>query len=429
MRIPSGIASLAFQRKDTASGNDQNFSGPGPTPNRKEQLVMLIMELVRFGAPVVSFILIVVMLASQNSKKESFLPVVAIDASTMDMFSGLYSVLGDSFTSEESDNTMSTSAILLMTNLTTILMGSVPDHTTSSFKSTCFHTTNHYRYSGSTSNADDAQLILPYGINQGNYNFTNVTIECQETRLFDYRNILYDNGFYYMLSFSDKDPVSDDDYESYQHDIDQKSDMINRVPAMLMFVCISQIFVVLITYYHRQKSARNEDAVIVKVIGHGMAALTMVIFLVDAVATISMTRIFLLIKKMAYNDFQTFGVTVSLGIAWFVLLWIVLFCCLVCMFGWVGPVWCAPLEDAVDEDEVDNLLTTRGRSDTVSSLTSNPFLTTFDSPSRRSSISAPTHNIPKLVVSEASYDQEFTMSQRPTSDDATSPPIRTRHIL
>ena len=301
-----------------------------------------------FIFPFISIVLLVVMFAAQHTDGLSFMPVVQIDSSRLDLYNGMYSLLQQGYSDMSSDNTVetvTTSTVLLIANLSTALLESTPNKVYSTFKKSCFLFDR--------SEVDDSSELHVLGGTVLNSS-ASLAAYCEDTRLFDYRTLLDNWGYSYMLALTETSKADDSSYHDYQTSIDAKSDAINRVPSLLVFVLVSQFVTLLVSFYiwntRRHIIARNNTKLLI--LGHVLSIWTLITFIVALVACLTMTVNLLSIRSMAEDDFASFGVKVKLCTNFFGVMWTVFAISFFTMAVWVGPMWCsAPEHDDTDDDD------------------------------------------------------------------------------
>jgi hypothetical protein len=312
--------------------------------------------LFRVACPFLSLLFLIMSLASQNPQGESFMPVVVIDISRVDMFKGIYNTVGNAYTEDDSDvdtvESLTTSTILLIANLTSSLMGSMPEHITVTYKNACFSFIERFGY-------DSAGHVIELQDPAEKARFTNTKVTCQKSKFFDYRALLSDSGYSYMLALSNTDSEVDSSYSVYQQSIDQKSANLRRVPGTLAFLCISQIMIIGVSVWHYMIKRHNERERKSLVLEHILALWTSATFLVAFIVSVSMTLAVQSIISMASSDYSQFGVKMKLGSLYFALLWTVFGLTLLTMASWVGPTWCATPKDEYEDQEVEDALELR----------------------------------------------------------------------
>lgn len=326
----------------------------GKKPSEIELYVSLFMRhFLRVGFPLVSMLLLLAMFSSQNTHSPSFMPVVTLDTSRVDMFNGVYGMLerlyADDHSSAVTVDSVTSSSVLLITDLATSLLDSIPYKVASTFRRSCFTYNN--------ANVTVVGLTVNTGPQLNEVGkATNFTVTCADSHLFDYRALLGDWGYSNMLALSDTGQTVDQNYDFYQESIDRKSHTLNTVPGMLTFVLVAQFLTLGLTACHIYLERLDKRDSRLRPLGHMLSVWTLTTYIVTFVACLTMTLTMQSIQSMVSHDYTAFGVKTSLGSAYFGCLWSLFALSFFAMAAWVGPMWCMAewKRPRLEDDDEDN---------------------------------------------------------------------------
>lgn len=115
-----------------------------------------LLKVARFTTSIYTIFVILGILIMQSEKGNNSMPVVVLDTSTVDIFSGLYETVGNTLNSGEYGQTLSTSQIIAITNVTTSMLMDTPDYISSGLFNTCLHFTYHWRDTHQSGNSGNS---------------------------------------------------------------------------------------------------------------------------------------------------------------------------------------------------------------------------------------------------------------------------------
>lgn len=307
-------------------------------------------RLIQLGPSLIAVLLLITTLSTQNTKRESFMPVLCIATSRIDLYNGVYHELEEKYSEDGiSSEFLTTSAIMLMTNLTSSLLSATPDTVGSTFNQACFTYRTRFRYVDSGAATEE---LDPFSPDAALYDFTKVTVNCIRTTFYDYRALLDYSGYSYMMGLTGTSNAVDDHYTDYQTQIEAKSKDMDKVPGMLGFVIASHLVTIAFSVWHTKMHQRQMHQKKLKMAEHAMAAWTFSTACIAIIACMTMTVTVKSVQKMIRHDYSEFGISLKLGKVFFGFIWAACGLTILTMTLWVGPIWCAtPQSVDIDEEE------------------------------------------------------------------------------
>jgi hypothetical protein len=283
--------------------------------------------------------------------------VVELDTSTIDIFSGLYETVGNSFNSNGDlsfGQGLSTSQIIAISNITMLMLVDTPDYISSGLYSTCLHYTYRWRYLDSSEkevsdSSEPANAMKLSALDSGPYDLTTTRLQCNKSKLYDYRELLTEHfEVLANMIFSSSVNQSESSYEIWRK---TKEDLLGPVPILLIFLSSAQVpFLVATFLYYRLKKDEAKKKT-VKIMENVMAVFSVIFLIAAAFCSITTTTVLKEYRSKIHEELSNFKIVLHFGKTWFALLWTVFYSSFLTMTCWTMPVWFKTPPKRTEEDD------------------------------------------------------------------------------
>lgn len=181
-----------------------------------------------------------------------------------------------------------------------------------------------------------------------------VTCHRNKTNAFDYRSQLEFVGLEVIVAYAYQGVESNGD-STYERSTTRRRKLYKLVPSALIFAACSQfVTVIFALILYGNKGVQHELNQLKAFLVHFLAVFSVASFCSVVIAVAIMTYLVHDVQKEIQQQMVDFGISVSYGSIWFLLIWCGFAMSFLAMLSWAFPLWCANpvLKDDNDEDSM-----------------------------------------------------------------------------
>lgn len=307
-----------------------------------------VLQAVRLVASAASLMFILFTLVSPLITTKAYM--AQINCAHLDVSYGLYkslrnsvsltpAVVDDSDSVFPVDLSLTNSEISILTQYAQEQVSLAPQYTMTSLWTWCY------------GNYNTTETVDKHGnIRYIRHDDTLVCLEQPRNYVLDYLNELYDIGLGAILAYAFKSTKYAD--ENYSRTLESRTRLYRLMTPALYFGAASQFVIIVfaLVLYSNRKQAPDLSKVPVFLLNI-MALMTVASFTSVAVAAGLVTRLLVVVRGELQGSLGDFGVSLSLGLLWFTLLWMSFGLTLLVMVAWAFPLWCANPSSPLDEED------------------------------------------------------------------------------
>lgn len=351
-----------------------------------------------------------------------------VNCAHLDVSSGLYkslrnsvslssSILGNSDSAFPIDSSLTNSEIAILTDYAESQVANAPQYIVTSLWSWCY------------GNYNITQFTDKHGIvHTRKHNDVVTCTKMQKGYVFDYRNELETVGLQSILAYAYQTTKYDD--QTYDVTVSKRHSRYKLVPSGLIFTGCSQFVVLLFGYIlYSNRGPEKDLSKIPAFLLNIIALISVASFLAVCISCGILVGLLTEIRSEIKQNLAEYGISLSLGGIWFLLLWLSFVFALFSALSWTFPLWCANPPDDFEEDEFED---TGYRSD-------NSFINDSGTPVLRKNKKGEKRmrNIGKFMRNRSkgirftSSNDVYDNNQRDTSDDdddAYFAPVNAKNI-
>lgn len=313
-------------------------------PFRNLTIPQRVLQFVRLGTGILTLVFTITLFFIRGQTSSAY--IARINCSHLEVASGLYESLRTSISDSPShdsnqlltDLTLTDSEITILTKYTQNQVSNAPQYILLGYSECCYIDYTTYF------NSPEKHLHR-----------NNLTTHCESYypySMFDYRELLEDQGLAIILAYALKTKIYND--TSYTNTVISRDKKFHalRIVAIVQFV--AQILVLVSTIVVYSYRGPSKDLSLIPPITLNFVAILSMLAGLTMVASFSMvTQEILAMQRDVHNELSSFGIEMLKGRVFFTILCLnFAFACL-CMLSWIIPLWCSnpPQLDYLSDDE------------------------------------------------------------------------------
>lgn len=306
-----------------------------------------IVQIYRLVSGLIALIFVLVTLLGSFFTRKIY--IARIDCSHIDVSLGLYESLRTTVSSNDilelltsyylpQDQSLTDSEIKILTAYAQEQVASAPQFITSSLWNWC-----HGNYNITSTEKPKGKV---------KYNVKDIQIQCMKSNDgfgLDYKDVLSNIGLDSIIAYAYSGDSND---EVYQKKTNTRRRRFKMIPASLIFCTASQVLVFVLTflvYSNRgsQKDLSKIHPLFLNIIAYASLASCLSIVIGAGI----ITNLLIEVRNEISGQLNSFGISLHLGLIWFLLLWIAFAFSFLSMTLWAFPIWCANPSSYIDDEE------------------------------------------------------------------------------